>query len=247
MDDHTFDQWTASITCRSTRRAAQRLLGAGLLGGLSFRHGAAPASAAQAEVAGPPSADSLCAVQGLDNCGGACVDISVDPANCGACGWVCEASLTCSGGMCWAPSPSTDQLCAAQGLTNCGGVCANLSADPYNCGTCGRGCAAGDACADGVCLAPAPSSDQVCAAPGADELWRGLHQLPRRLRELRRLRQLLPTRGLLPGQCLRRTRLPQRADRLLRAMRRPLLRLEPLRRVRVWLLRRLHVRERAVR
>ena len=166
MEHHTFDRWTATFSRRSTRRAGLRLLVAGSLGGLLSRFGVTLAHAAQAEVAGPPSADSLCAVQGLDNCGGACVDISADPANCGACGWDCEASQTCSGGMCWAPSPSSDQLCAAQGLTNCGGVCANLSADPYNCGTCGRGCGAGDACANGACLAPAPSSDQVCAAQG---------------------------------------------------------------------------------
>ena len=241
MDDHTFDLLTAAINQRPTRRAAVRLLAAALLSGEVPRHGASPARAAQVEVVGPPSADSLCAVQGLDNCGGACVDISADAANCGACGWVCEASQTCSGGMCWAPSPSTDQLCAAQGLTNCGGVCANLSADPYNCGACGRACAAGDACADGVCLAACPFVGPSVRRPGADELWRGLHQHPRRLRELRRLRQLLPTRGLLPGRCLCRARLPRRADRLLRAMRRPLLRLEPLRWVRLWLLRRLHL------
>jgi hypothetical protein len=165
MDDHLFDRWTVAIARRSSRRTLSLLI-IGSLGGMLSRHAAAVARAAQVEVADPPSADSLCAVQGLDNCGGTCVDISADPANCGACGWVCESSQTCSGGMCWAPSPSTDQLCAAQGLTNCGGVCTNLAADPYNCGTCGRGCGAGDACVDGACLAPAPSSDQVCAAQG---------------------------------------------------------------------------------
>src|SRR5689334_11674641 len=165
MDGNTFDRLTTAVTQRPSRRAAMRLWAAGLLTA-ALRPGAAPVRAAQVDVVGPPSADSLCVAQGLTNCGGACVDISADAANCGDCGWVCESGQTCSGGMCWGSATSPDQTCAAQGLTNCGGVCANLAADPYNCGSCGRACGAGDACADGACLAPAPSSDQVCAAQG---------------------------------------------------------------------------------
>jgi hypothetical protein len=33
-------------------------------------------------------------------CGGACVDVSSDPANCGACGQACGAAASCCGGAC---------------------------------------------------------------------------------------------------------------------------------------------------
>ena len=41
--------------------------------------------------------------------------------------------------------------CAAQGLTDCFGVCADVSSDPANCGACGNVCAMGDACIGGWC------------------------------------------------------------------------------------------------
>ena len=47
--------------------------------------------------------------------------------------------------------------CASQGLTDCGGYCANLTSDAANCGACGQSCN-GQFCNNGVC--------QVACDPG---------------------------------------------------------------------------------
>jgi hypothetical protein len=51
------------------------------------------------------------------------------------------------------PPPAGVSLvdCAAQGLTDCGGYCTNLSSDTRNCGGCGIYCSADQLCANGVC------------------------------------------------------------------------------------------------
>lgn len=153
MDARTFDRWTAAMTRRPTRRAALRLLAGGLLGGLLSRHGTAPVRAAQIDVVGLPPSDLLCIAQGLTDCGGVCADVAADPANCGTCGSVCSAGDTCSGGACVTGAVSDIDLdaCAAQGLTNCGGVCANTLYDNNHCGACGSSCPLGGYCQGGAC------------------------------------------------------------------------------------------------
>lgn len=79
-------------------------------------------------------------------CGGVCVFIDGDDANCGACGRRCGAGMRCADGRC---------VCAQ--LT-CNGVC--TASDEQNCGACGRACPAGARCVDtssGLCLCPRPS------------------------------------------------------------------------------------------
>jgi hypothetical protein len=89
--------------------------------------------------------------EGQAACGGVCIDITADSANCGGCGFVCAGGESCSSGVCLAPAPSSDLKCAAQGLTNCGGYCSNTYSDSANCGTCGNSCAPGAICSSGVC------------------------------------------------------------------------------------------------
>jgi len=74
-------------------------------------------------------------VPGVMRCGGACIDVTNDPRNCGACGSSCgEGGTSCLAGIC---------LCAG-GLTSCveadwpgGSYCTDLRSDAANCGGCG--------------------------------------------------------------------------------------------------------------
>src|SRR5215217_5441850 len=55
------------------------------------------------------------------------------------------------------------QDCAGMGLTDCGGVCVDVSSDPFNCGGCGIACEGG-VCEGGGC----PQVDIGCVLPTID-------------------------------------------------------------------------------
>lgn len=86
-----------------------------------------------------------CSIQGKVNCGGTCVDIKSDPANCGQCGGKCPGKAdTCFAGFCQAG-------CAA-GQTECNyGYCVDLLTNSDHCGACGNNCPAGSVCCKGTC------------------------------------------------------------------------------------------------
>jgi hypothetical protein len=101
-------------------------------------------------------------------CGGVCINVTADPANCGRCGGVCAPSQTCFGGVCVTSAPSTGLRCAAQGLVDCGGYCcAGVEEGGGGCLALGSPCTyAVDTCCGGACLygmcVCSPSRD-VCA------------------------------------------------------------------------------------
>lgn len=64
-----------------------------------------------------------------------------DPANCGACGRICDEGTVCTSGRCAARCDDWFLLC--------GGRCVDANRDPMNCGRCGRRCAG--RCANAVC------------------------------------------------------------------------------------------------
>jgi len=98
---------------------------------------------------------------GRQCCGVFCVDVSGDPANCGACGRACAAppgtSVACRAGSCVVGS-------CLPGFADCNGQAAdgcevNTGSDALNCGRCGAACAAGATCTDGVCGRPSTGSE----------------------------------------------------------------------------------------
>jgi len=79
-------------------------------------------------------------------CGDKCVQVSIDPSNCGSCFNSCSVSEVCASGKCQTNCPI--------GYTLCGGGCANLQGDPQNCGKCGNVCGGANAnaqCTNGQC------------------------------------------------------------------------------------------------
>src|SRR5262249_34591595 len=77
-----------------------------------------------------------------------CIDLTSDPANCGACGRICDGY--CINGTCRDCAP---------GQTKCGSACVDVSSDPANCGACGNVCPnSAPTCDHGTC------SDVVCPA-----------------------------------------------------------------------------------
>lgn len=82
-------------------------------------------------------------------CGNACVDVSSDPDNCGACGQACRADQACIAAECQCPS----------GQLECDGQCVNLSTNHDNCGACGQACDADQVCTGGTCQCPADQTE----------------------------------------------------------------------------------------
>jgi hypothetical protein len=95
-----------------------------------------------------------CRGAGSAMCGGACVNVQIDPNNCGSCGHMCMAGQVCLSNGC-------ANNCLA-GLTACGGTCVDTTSDNANCGGCGQPCAAdhgclGSTCVPSVHVGPAPA------------------------------------------------------------------------------------------
>src|SRR5207248_1164243 len=106
-------------------------------------------------------------------CGGACIDITSDPSNCGHCGAACDTSVgqTCSGGVCRCPH-GNQTLCPDHSTG--GNACVNTASNNENCGRCGNQCGLctdglgnqhSRACVAGQCAPPAGFSQcgNVCA------------------------------------------------------------------------------------
>jgi hypothetical protein len=89
---------------------------------------------------------------GLTDCGGACVDLASDPNNCGGCGNVCsDPTPHCAGGTCGDPNNCGGGGPCIFPFICCGGVCVDVTSDPYNCGACYLQCAPSEVCAGGFC------------------------------------------------------------------------------------------------
>jgi hypothetical protein len=77
---------------------------------------------------GRASVELMLACDGLDVCGGACVDWTSDTLNCGGCGSSCAASAACVRGACanvaFSPCFLPEDMTCAEACTDLGQVCA---------------------------------------------------------------------------------------------------------------------------
>lgn len=83
-------------------------------------------------------------------------DRQTDENNCGTCGNVCGAGLSCCAGGCVDPQASKAN-CGACGNacagaeTCCSGTCINTGSSAQNCGACGNACPLLNSCSSGSC------------------------------------------------------------------------------------------------
>jgi sulfatase modifying factor 1 len=102
----------------------------------------------------PPCEGGRCVCRAGDGstlCNGLCIDEQTDPQNCGACGNVCPAGVSCKGGSC--PCPG--------GKIACGGVCLDVQTDRNNCGACAKQCNDSESCQGARCV-PCPGARRTC-------------------------------------------------------------------------------------
>lgn len=92
-------------------------------------------------------------------CSGRCVNLTTDPANCGACGTLCSypnGNGGCRSGRCYLAGCNTGWGDCDQNASN--GCEINLSSTPSSCGACGAACALPNAtagCTSGTCTVAA--------------------------------------------------------------------------------------------
>jgi len=109
----------------------------------------------------PPMATAVVA-----ECNGKCVNLTSDPAHCGACGIVCPEGFVCAFSRC-------QQSCGGIGFFTCGGVQVDTSVDRNHCGACNNPCPPGTVCAPqfgvsqlGRCVQPC---EALCARDSLSE------------------------------------------------------------------------------
>jgi hypothetical protein len=90
-----------------------------------------------------PADGSVSCDPGKALCGTACVNLSSDLANCGACKNGCQIGQICTNGACTTG-------CAPPKIS-CGGGCVDPLTDNTNCGGCGKACTVGMLCSGGTC------------------------------------------------------------------------------------------------
>lgn len=122
----------------------RRIWGSGLVLGIA---------AVLAACGGSPPAPGACG-SGYVDCGGTCVSLESDPANCGTCGAACDSGQVCAAGQC-----ATE---CAPGQDTCDGACADLASDHDHCGACGNACDSEQACVNGACVLDCPSGYDIC-------------------------------------------------------------------------------------
>jgi hypothetical protein len=87
-------------------------------------------------------------------CADKCVQVDVDPSNCGACGKKCASGQFCAAGKCVMDCQPGYTLCKGGGDGGMMPYCTNPTSDPMNCGMCGNPCSSNNGvagCMNGMC------------------------------------------------------------------------------------------------
>jgi hypothetical protein len=100
-----------------------------------------------------PDARPACAAGEID-CFGTCTRVVGDSLNCGSCGNVCPAGVTCALGVCDCEAP----------MLACDGVCLDPSSDVEHCGDCDTVCKGSEMCTDGECILLCEAPDEICTS-----------------------------------------------------------------------------------
>ncbi len=100
-------------------------------------------------------------------CGGTCVSVQSDNANCGRCSNACAVGTLCVRGACASVCADGQTACPASGGTV---RCANLQSDGANCGACGTTCPSGQTCSAGRCASTCPTGQTMCAGGSCADL-----------------------------------------------------------------------------
>lgn len=104
---------------------------------------AAPACLTEAFV--DPEGFLSCLEEGLDVCGGTCVDFDSDHDHCGDCDSVCDEDETCEQSECVPVCDDAEQLCD--------GSCVQTTFNDEHCGECGNACESSESCLFEECIA----------------------------------------------------------------------------------------------
>ena len=146
MEDRRFDELTRTLAALTNRRQVLRRLAGATGGGFLALVGIGVGEARHRRcgLGRRCRRDEQCASgfcdedtrtcacpTGTTACHGACVDLTSDPDNCGACDRLCESGA-CQNGECVDSCAPPETICA--------GVCTDTRFDSNNCGSCGNAC-----------------------------------------------------------------------------------------------------------
>jgi len=89
-------------------------------GAATINDGATDTGITDARSTDAGSTDATSCAAGRASCAGACVDLTTDGANCGACGRTCDASEVCGLGACALRDPAAQRSCEPTPVAGCG-------------------------------------------------------------------------------------------------------------------------------